>query len=222
MRILALIAARAGSRGLADKNVRRLGGQPLLTHAIELALRSRAAREDWHIAVSTESQRYARIARAAGADVIARPKRLASAKTPLIDVVLHAIDDTPCDLVVLLSATTPLTVPADVRRALAAWRKYRVGVATVCRDTPSALRFTTHANGRLQATSPSPPGRRQEAPPVCRLNGAVYVATPRWLENHGRFVVAGQSVGVAMPPQRSLDIDDADDLAMVTALWNAR
>lgn len=221
MKIFALIAARAGSKGLTHKNVRKVGGVPLLTRAIHLAQQSRRKGETWRIAVSTESAAYAKLARTAGADVIRRPGALATDEARLIEVVLHAITDCDCDVVLLLSATTPLTQPADVRRVIAAWRKHRTGIASVTPDTPASLRFAQDG-AVLRATSTTPPGRRQTEPEVLRLNGAVYAASPDWLERHGRFVVPGKSVGVPMPRSRSLDIEDADDLAVAEAILRAK
>ncbi len=220
MKVLALIAARAGSKGLKSKNVRKLAGVPLLTRAVRLAHQSQRKGERWRVAVSTESPAYARLARAAGADVIARPRDLATDRARLIDAVLHAITDSDCDVLLLLSATTPLTKPSDVRRVLSAWRRHRVGVASITRDTPASLRFSRDG-GTLEATSRALPGRRQMEPSIWRLNGALYAASPTWLERHGRFVVAGKSVGVTMPKSRSLDIEDAEDLAIAGALLSA-
>ena len=214
---MALIPARAGSKGLKHKNVRKLGGRSLLERAVATASASARRGEHWRVVVSSESPRYLRIARAAGAEALVRPPHLASDEARLIDVVLHAMTGNDCDLVVLVSPTTPLTRVADVRRLVEVWKRHRVGVASVCRDTPPSLRFMIE-RGRLHALADRPPGRRQEEPACFRLNGALYAATPSWLATHRRFVVAGKSIGVVMPKQRSIDIDDADDLVMATML----
>ncbi|MEZ0314593.1 MAG: acylneuraminate cytidylyltransferase family protein [Myxococcota bacterium] len=221
MNVLALIPARSGSKGLRHKNVRVVGGEALLSQAIHLARSSVRRGEHWSIAVSTDSAAYAKLARKAGASIIERPEELAGDRARLVDVVLHALAGSHCDLVVLLSATTPLTLPRDIRNAVGAWKRHRVGVATVCVDTPASLRFGMRGE-KLVALGPRRPGRRQEEPTCWRLNGAVYVASPRWLREHERFVVAGKSIGVAMPKQRSLDIDDADDLHVAEALLRMR
>ncbi len=219
MKVVALIPARSGSKGLKHKNVRKLGGRPLLEHAVRLASTSARRGEEWRVVVSSDSAAYRRLARDAGATAIARPKALASDAARLIDVVLHAMAGTECDLVVLLSPTTPLTRVGDVRRVVDAWKRHGVGIASVCLDTPPSLRFTV-AGGKLHALADKPPGRRQEEPTCYRLNGAIYAASLSWLVRHRRFVVAGKSMGVVMPKQRSVDIEDADDLAMATTLAN--
>lgn len=219
MRVLALIAARSGSKGLIHKNVRRVGGVPLLVRAVRLA--HRISPTDWSVAVSTDDERYAELARRAGAQIIVRPPQLATDESTLIDVVLHAIDQIDCDVVVLLSATTPLIRASDVRRAFVEWTAHRVGIATVTRDTPPSLRFEL-AEGCLQATTETPPGRRQLSNATYRLNGAVYIATPAWLRQHRRFVVPGLSRGVIISRRRSVDIDTRADLALVRALLDTR
>ncbi len=220
MKVFALIAARAGSKGLRDKNIRVVGGEPLLQRAIRLARASARRGEQWRVAVSTDSARYADLAREVAAEVIDRPKKLASDHARLIDVVLHAIAGSSFDLVLLLSATTPLTLPDDVREVVKAWKRHRVGIATVCRDTPASLRFSMR-DDVLLALGSRRPGRRQSETTCWRLNGAVYAASPDWLRDHKRFVVAKRSIAVAMPKRRSLDIDDADDLLIAEALLEA-
>jgi CMP-N,N'-diacetyllegionaminic acid synthase len=220
-RVLAIIPARAGSRGLRHKNIRRLGGVPLLVHAVRLARQSRRPGEQWHILVSTDSVHYRAIARRAGASApFLRPRHLATARAPLAGAVFHAMHTLTrlgetFDAVLLLSATTPLTATADVRRAVAMFRSHRRSVVSVCVDPiPDGWRFSAR-RGRLVATSASSRvGRRQQAPLRYQLNGAVYVASPAWLQRHRRFLVSGQTQALVMPRTRSLDIEDEDDLAM--------
>lgn len=245
MRVLALIPARAGSKGLPHKNVRKVGGVPLLVRAIHLAQRAArlAARTaakhttvdpslgvvtdrrgplSWTIAVSTEDARYAKLARAAGADVITRPASLATDEAQLIDVVTHALTIIPCDVLILLSAMTPLTRARDICSALALWAETGVAIASVTRDTPPPLRFALDARGHLLATVSLPPGRRQESPDHFRLNGAIYVATPEWIRRHGRFVVSGSTRALPMAPHRGIDIDSPSELRMARTLLKRR
>ncbi len=224
MRILALIMARSGSKGLKHKNVRRVGGVPLLTRAVHLALASRRKGEQWTTVVSTDSPGYARMARAAGAETpFLRPKRLASDAAPLATAVLDALDtltkeERHFDAVVLLSATTPLTLPKDVRGALALWRHNpnTSVISVVAAPAADSWRMALR-KGRLVAKSDRPPGRRQQEKESLILNGAIYVASPRWVALHKRFFVDGRTLPYTMPKLRSLDIEDADDLRLAEA-----
>lgn len=221
LRILALIPARSGSIGLKDKNIRKLHGVPLLTRAVHLARSAPRRGEAWRVVVSTDSERYARLARRAGAEVpFLRPRRLATARSRLIDAVIHAVDrleseGDAIDAIVLLSATTPLTTARDVRAAVSMFKKGRgTSVASVALDpAPVTWRFGM-ARGKLTARGPVRIDRRQTDPTPYRLNGAVYVATPAWLRRHRQVVVPGKTLGLVMPRHRSLDIEDVLDLAL--------
>ena len=121
-RVLALIAARGGSKGLPRKNVRLLGGRPLVAWPVSTAV---AARSVDRVAISTDDEEIAAAARAAGADVpFMRPAALASDSASSIAVALHALEMLAAaghsyDYLVLLEPTSPLTEPQDVDRALA-------------------------------------------------------------------------------------------------------
>ena len=224
-RVLALIPARSGSKGLRHKNVRKIAGKPLLLWAIELAQTSLGRDESRHVVVSTDAPRYARIALQAGASVpFLRPADLASDDARLIDVVHHALDVLQTDqhgfdAVLMLSPTTPLTQARDVRRALTLFRKYggeRSVVSVYAESIPDSWRFTC-AHGTLVNVKKRVQ-KRQESPQRYVLNGAIYVASPTWLRKNGQFFVSGTTLGHAMPKSRSLDIENSDDLRIAAAL----
>lgn len=222
LRVLALIAARSGSRGLRGKNLRQVGGVSLLARAIRLARASCRAGEQWSVVVSTNSRRYATLARREGAEVpFLRRSELATAQARLIDVVLDALatlarQGHEFDVVVLLSPTTPLTRPRDVRRALTLHLARHAAVVSVQREgVPAAWHFFASPDARLRPVAAEPVGRRQLGSRLLLVNGAIYVASPKWLRKHGRFLVPERAIGLEMPPSRSLDIETAADLAEV-------
>ena len=121
MQVLALIPARGGSKGIARKNVREIGGKPLLAWSIEHALGSALIERT---IVSTEDEEIAGIARAHGAEVLERPAELAADDSTDLDVFRHALGalgEVP-EVVVHLRPTSPLrsveTVDAAIRRLL--------------------------------------------------------------------------------------------------------
>ena len=120
-RILALIPARGGSKGLPGKNIRSLLGKSLVAWSIEQALDSKYIDK---VAVSTESPIIASIARRYGADVpFLRPKKLATGKAKTIDVIFHALDyfskkREKFDYLVLLEPTSPLREIFDLDKAI--------------------------------------------------------------------------------------------------------
>jgi len=122
VRILCVVPARGGSKGVPRKNLRLVGGKPLLVWTLEQALSSRPAMD---VVVSTDDEEIAEVARAAGALVpFLRPPELARDTTPTEPVVRHAIAaaraaDAAPDAVMLLQATSPVRLPGTVSRAVA-------------------------------------------------------------------------------------------------------
>ena len=121
-KVIAIIPARGGSKGLPGKNIKLLCGKPLIVWTIQVALKSRLIDE---LVVSTDSQQIADIARAAGASVpVLRPAEIATDKTPTIDVIDHTLDYFSTkkaqifDYVVLLEPTSPLREDDDIDNML--------------------------------------------------------------------------------------------------------
>ncbi len=120
--VLALIPARGGSKGLARKNLRLLGGLPLVAHSIRAA---RAAGAVGRVIVSTDDQEIASLARLHGAETpFLRPAEIAADDTPDLPVFLHALDWLEChenyrpEILVHLRPTTPLATPDDIDRGV--------------------------------------------------------------------------------------------------------
>ena len=104
MKIMGLIPARGGSKGVPKKNIRILYGKPLIAWTIEKAMQS-----EWldEIVVSTDSEEIAEVARQYGAEVIIRPEVLATDTASTQDVMVHALQERPADILVLLQPTSP-------------------------------------------------------------------------------------------------------------------
>lgn len=102
--ILGLIPARGGSKGIPGKNIKIMHGKPLIVWSIEKGLKSRLIDR---LVVSTDSEEIARIARAAGAEVIMRPVELATDTASTQDVMVHALQHYSADTLVLLQPTSP-------------------------------------------------------------------------------------------------------------------
>lgn len=103
--ILGITPARGGSKGIPKKNIRLIAGKPLIAWTIESAKKSKLL--DRYI-VSTEDKEIADIANAHGAEVLHRPHELAKDNSSTLSVLQHAIKKIPCDIVVLLQATSPI------------------------------------------------------------------------------------------------------------------
>lgn len=216
MNILALIPARGGSKGIPRKNIRLLGGKPLIAWTIEAAL---ASTQIGAVVVSTDDLEIAEISRYYGAQVpFIRPTELAMDDTPGIVPVLHALDQLPqFDAVVLLQPTSPLRTTADIDACIRLAQEKNVpSVVSVVepRNHPNWM-FTLSLEQRLCKLTNDPIGiRRQDLPPVYALNGAVYYAHVDCLRRHNTFMHE-DTLGYVMPKDRSLDIDTLLDWKMV-------
>lgn len=216
--VLALIAARGGSKGLPGKNIRPVHGRPLIDFTIGAA---RAARCIDRLVLSTDDRAIASAGLAGGCEVpFMRPAALAGDEARSIDVVLDALDRLPpYDVVVLLQPTSPARTAADIDEACA---------QLVRQDAPSCVSVTLVDESpywmfrldeamRLAPLLPAPvASRRQDLPPVYVLNGAVYAARTEWLRRTGGFVGEG-TVAHVMPRERSIDIDTLEDFEVFAA-----
>lgn len=217
-KVLAVIPARGGSKGLPGKNILPVQGRPLLSWT---AAAARAASALDRIVVSSDADEILAVARACGVEAMRRPAELATDTATMIDVVLHALDAYPGhDVIVVLQPTSPLRSATDIDAAL---ERFALSGApacvSVCRAEQSP--YWMYRLGERQALVPivdaaAEVTRRQDLPAVYVLNGAVYVADVAWLRATRAFVAAG-TVAHIMPAERSLDIDTPDDFRMLEA-----
>jgi CMP-N-acetylneuraminic acid synthetase len=215
MQTLAVIPARGGSRGIPRKNLRLLGGVPLLVHTIRAA--QQAKRVDRFV-VSTEDAEIAGVARRAGAEVVERPDHLATDDASTVAVVHHAIDalesssGTRADIVVTLQPTSPLRGADLIDQAvdLVANGAHRSAV-TVAEIPFAAPTVGILSDARFRASVTLTDPRRQVAPSAVRLTGAVYVTT-RDLLDDGRLT-DGAPAALLTQGAAAIDIDAPADLA---------
>lgn len=219
-RYLAVIPARAGSKGLPGKNLLPLGGKPLIAWSIEAALASRYLDT---VIVSSEDAEILETARQWGAATpFVRPKDLADDSTPGIDVVLHACQAMPgFDCVVLLQPTSPLRSTADIDQAIELRQQSAAPVCvsvTKADKSPYWMFYLDDARRMAPVVDASQrPALRQALPEAYALNGAVYVARIDWLQDARAFLTP-DTVAYAMPRERSVDIDTAWDFKLAEAL----
>ena len=219
--VVAVITARAGSKGIAGKNHRLVAGQSLLERAIAAG---RGAATVDRVVLSSDDPEAIAVALALGCDVpFVRPVELAGDTASSLAVVNHALAalDGPYDLVVVLQPTSPLRTAADidgaVTRCVEAGAPACVSV-TACAKPPQWT-YVLDRGGRLRPVlaSGDAADRRQDLPVSYGLNGAVYVAQTAWLAAGNGFV-GDETVAYAMPKARSIDIDDETDLIVAEAL----
>ena len=225
--VIATVCARGGSKGLPGKNLRPFDGRPLVVHAIEQAL---ACPGIGGVHVSTDDERIAALAREAGAQVpYLRPAELATDQAPKLPAIEHLVRHRESggmrvDTVVDLQPTSPLRTPDDIGQALALLGDADL-VASV--TEPSHNPYYTMAEagegGWLHLSKPASFARRQDAPAVWGLNGAIYVwrrAALRKAPAHGFWSVRIRPY--PMPRSRSVDIDDLEDFEWAEWLLQRR
>ncbi len=224
--ILAVIPARAGSKGIVDKNLRHLCGHPLIAYTIEAA---KTAGCFDRIIVSTDSQEIAETARAYGAEVpFLRPSHLATDTAGTVDVVLHvhswleAHEAQTYESLCLLQPTSPLRTGTQVQDALVRFVSAHGAdfLVSVCRvnESPYLMKLLTE-DGYLRDVVPSPyrSSRRQDLPTVFRLNGAIYVARTKALKAERSFDTP-RTIGYEMDAATSVDIDEEADLKTAASI----
>lgn len=220
LRVVAVVPARAGSKGIPGKNLRSVAGRSLVRRAVESG---RAARLVDEVVVSTDGDAIADEARAAGALVVRRPADLAGDEATSESALLHVLDELRADgiepeVLLFLQATSPFIDPDDLDDAVA--RVLGGSADAVFAATPShAFLWRTDEAGRAVAVNhdASTRPRRQDRTPEHRETGAFYALRTEGFRRH-RHRFFGRVELSPVDPRGAIDIDDPADLALAEAL----
>lgn len=219
--VLGIVPARGGSKGIPDKNIRLLAGRSLLCYAVDTA---RASGVVDRIIVSTDSEKIAEVARAAGAEVpFLRPPELAQDTTPMLPVVRHAVEvierehGVP-EIVVLLQPTAPLRRPQHVIDAVALLRKTKADSVVSVVEMPSHLSpdyVMRLEHGRLEPYLPEGAviTRRQDTRKAFVRDGTVYACWRRTLMEHDS-IYGDECRALIIPSAESVTVDTPEDWAV--------
>ena len=217
LRVLGIVPARGGSKGVPRKNIRLLRGKHLIGYSIESALESDYLTD---IVVSTDDAEIAYISESYGATVLNRPESLAQDKTPMLPVLQHvlvqaeALNEVSYDYIMILQPTAPMRTAMDIDNAI------KVVIEKQCDSLVSLYlvedchpsRMYTIDNGLLSKVMSEPDGAlRQELPPVYHRNGCIYLTSRELLMERGELV-SDACCPYIMPVERSINIDTALDL----------
>lgn len=230
-RVIAIIPARGGSKGLPGKNIKELCGKPLIAWSIEAGLASKYIDE---VMVTTDSEEIARISRDFGATVpFIRPAELASDIATSFDTVKHAIDyyqneqSKTFEYVVLLEPTSPLRDNNDIDKAMEQLlskpnAKAIVGICKTESQNPAFLVKKDSCNFLVGYEDKDMKIlRRQDIKDVFFFEGSIYVSQVDILL-HKKTFYHERTIGYVVPKWKSFEIDDIDDFIMVEALLNFR
>jgi CMP-N,N'-diacetyllegionaminic acid synthase len=219
MRVLAIIPARGGSKGIPRKNIRLLAGKPLLQYTAEAAL---SAESLTRVILSTEDQETAEVGRKCGLEVpFLRPSELAQDDTPTLPVVqytLRILEETgeKYDAVCLLQPTSPFRTAKSIDECIDLLVRVRADcVLTVLsvpqKYNPHWVYFENH-DGFLELSTgePTPIPRRQLLPPAFHREGSIYVAR-RDVVMEKNSLYGERVAGYAVASPSSINLDSLED-----------
>ena len=227
MKNIAIITARSGSKGLKDKNIKLLEGKPLLAYSVEAALQSECF-ECVH--VSTDSEKYAEIAKQYGADVpFLRDSILATDTAGTWDVLRACMKQYDMlgqwfDTVTLLQPTSPLRDAEDIRQAFEIFiTKDADSVISVCEAEHSPKLCNTLDRDRCMNgfVDLEKVGRRQDMGTYYRLNGAIYIQKTELLLKEENLY-GSNSFAYVMSQEHSVDIDTELDFHIAETIYKYR
>jgi CMP-N,N'-diacetyllegionaminic acid synthase len=222
MKALCTICARAGSKGVANKNLRLINNKPLIVYSIEQAIASKLFD---HIVVSSDSKEIREVALTNGATFcVDRPAELATDTAPKLPAIKHCVENAEkkfgqFEVIVDLDATAPLREPTDIIGALELLKSTQadnVITGTPAHRSPYFNLVETDVNGIVNLSKPPATvvARRQDSPQCFDMNASIYVWRRQALfENENLFT--GNTRLFVMPRERSLDIDSQADFEMV-------
>jgi CMP-N,N'-diacetyllegionaminic acid synthase len=226
LKVLGIVTARGGSKGIQGKNLKPLAGRPLLAYTIDAAQASGALDR---LVLSTDDPAIAAAGRTHGCEVpFLRPAELARDDTPHLPVIQHAVDWLERnaaylpDAVMILQPTSPLREAADIRASIALLESsgadsvVSVSAASAhahpmrmlrVDDRGAAVLFATGAPVRQRIN------RRQDLPPAWVMNGAIYACRVGALRDRDPSLYGDRVVAYRMPADRAISIDDDEDWA---------
>ena len=230
MKVLAVIPARGGSKGIPRKNLSLVGGKPLIQHTIESALDCSKIDK---LVVSTEDVEIGNVCASLGAELVERPDELSQDETLTYPVVEHALSEVEAktkstyEAVLLLQPTTPFRSRSDIEAAIKTLEESDadsvVSVVDVGANHPARMKYLS--NDMILVDPPfaeeyeNQP--RQELTPVYIRNGAIYLTKSSVIKEKSSF--KGQtSYGYVMDSSRSINIDTYFDFEMAEALMSLR
>ena len=223
MKILCTICARKGSKGLKNKNIRKIKGKHLIYYTIKQALKSKIFDE---IVVSSDSKTILDLSKKYGVqNLILRKKKLARDNSPKIPVIRNCLEEVEkskkkkFDIIIDLDVTAPLRKISDIKKAFIKLKKEKApNLFSACNSRRNPyFNAVEWKNGKIKPvinlmkklTS------RQQAPNVFDMNASIYIWTRKTLLNFNTVFLTKTAMYI-MPEKRSIDIDNEFDFEVVS------
>jgi CMP-N,N'-diacetyllegionaminic acid synthase len=215
-KILALIPARGGSKGVPRKNIKLLAGKPLIAYTIEVAKKCRHLDR---VIVSTDDEEIARISKKYGAEIMERPKILATDKSKFIDAIFYHLKEFKKEkwipeIIILLQPTSPLRTLSDLDGAIELFLKNECESVVSVSDSEHPLQWSFRKKGKylnpIFGWKYFKGIMRQDVEKTYFPNGAIFISTPKALYINKSFY-SKKTLPYVMPLERSVDIDNITD-----------
>ena len=222
-KILAIIPARGGSKGLKNKNIKNLNGKPLISYTINASIKSKYITKT---VVSSDKKKILNIAKRYKADILKRPKKYAVDKSSSEVVVRHTLKELKkqkliFDYIILLQPTSPLRDQNDIDKAFKLFFKTKatslISVKNI--DNKILKAFIETKDGYIKGISNNkyPFMPRQNLPKTYISNGAIYIIkVKKFLKSNSFFT--NKTVSYIMNYMKSLDIDTQEDFDNIEKL----
>tara|TARA_R110002167_G_scaffold9579_12_gene44323 strand:- start:869 stop:1501 length:633 start_codon:yes stop_codon:yes gene_type:complete len=209
MKVISLILARGGSKGIPQKNIIDVNGKPLLHYTATASLESNV-NETW---VSTDCSEIKRVAQSLGCNVIDRPKDISNDSSKSDEALIHFAENINFDILVFIQPTSPLLLASDINQGLDKMNEYDsvfsvTGEHWIPRWNKNNEPINWNINNRPM---------RQDVEETYIENGAFYITTRDQLLKSG-LRYGGEIGTVEMPLHRSFQIDTHDDLKLISKL----
>jgi CMP-N-acetylneuraminic acid synthetase len=224
LKVLGIVTARGGSKGLPGKNLRLLAGKPLIAHTIDTAVESRSFDR---VVLTTDDDGIADVARSCGCEVpFMRPRELARDETPHLPVLQHAVkclrdhERYESDAVMILQPTSPLRRVSDIQESIAVLERSGADSVVSVSEVPAhynpmrTLRVDGDGVATLFVTGEPVRrriNRRQDMPTAWTMNGAIYLFRTYVLDAPEPSLYGERTAAYVMPPPFGLSIDSLDD-----------
>ncbi len=225
MKILSIIPARGGSKGIPKKNIIDVNGKPLIAYTIEPAMEALRNGAIDEVIVSTDSEEIAEVARSFGASVpFLRPENISGDKAKSIEFIQHALDyfkkgGRHFDAILLLQPTSPLRTGSDIREAIELFKNSSNDSLISCFEEEyinDLVIYRLDADGKTSIpVSPlhNKGVRRQDHGSLYVRNGCIYITSVSLAEKG--FVIGEQPLMYIMDKNRSVNVDTMEDLELL-------
>ena len=228
MKPICLIAARGGSKGVPKKNIKMIGGKPLIAHTIKSSLESKIFS---HVIVSTDDNQIAQIAKKYGAEVpFLRPKKLATKNSSMDKVIDHTINKLfslgyDFDILVNRDCTAPFIRISDIKKGISLLNKMKNDLVVAAYQTHlnpyfNMMEFDSSKSLKFSKKTKKPVNNRQDAPIVYQLSGFQIINITRFLKY--KKIYMPQVLPIEIPYETGLMIDSEFEFKIADCMFKKR